>query len=62
MCIATVYIDDAGQMEQVMQDVVTVEFENHGIVLTTILGEKKLLGAKIKQIDFLKHSVTVESS
>jgi len=62
MCIATVYVDDAGQMEKVMQDVVSVEFDNHSILLTTILGEKKRLSAKIKHIDFLKHSVTVESS
>ena len=62
MCIATVYVDDAGQMEKVMQDVVSVEFENNGILLTTILGEERLLVGKIKHIDFLKHTVTVESS
>ncbi|MBL7062388.1 MAG: CooT family nickel-binding protein [Dehalococcoidia bacterium] len=62
MCIATVYVDDAGQLEKVMQDVVSVEFEDHGMLLTTILGEEKLLKGKIKNIDFLKHSVTVESS
>ena len=61
MCIATVYVDDAGQMEKVMQDVVSVIFEDNGILLTTILGEEKLLNGKIKNIDFLKHLVTIES-
>jgi predicted RNA-binding protein len=61
MCIATVYVDDAGQPKEVMQDVVSVEFANHDILLTTILGEEKLLKGKIKNIDFLKHSVIVES-
>lgn len=62
MCIATVYVDEAGQKETVMQDVVSVELEDHGILMTTILGEEKLLKAKIKSIDFLKHTVTIESS
>ncbi|HEX76762.1 MAG TPA: CooT family nickel-binding protein [Dehalococcoidia bacterium] len=60
MCIATVYVDEAGRMERVMQDVISVESENYGILLTTILGEEKLLEGKIKDIDFLKHSVIVE--
>jgi len=62
MCIATVYIDEAGQREEVLQDVISVEASNHGILLTTLLGEEKVLKAKIKYIDFLKHTVTIESS
>ena len=63
MCIATVYAGNAGRMEKIMQDVISVDFDDQGILLTTILGEEKLLdaGTKIKHIDFLKHSVTVES-
>ncbi len=38
-----------------------VEFEDNDILLTTILGEEKLLKGKIKHIDFLKHSLIVES-
>ena len=62
MCIASVYVEDAGQLEKVMQDVVSVEFEDHSILFTTILGEEKLLEGKITNIDFLKHSVTIKSS
>ena len=62
MCIATIYIEDAGQLEKVMQDVVSVEFEDRSILFTTILGEEKLLEGKVKKIDFRKHSVIIESS
>ncbi len=62
MCIATVYINDSGEIEKVMQDVVSIESEGSGILLTTLLGEEKLLTATIKHVDFLKHTVTVESS
>ena len=61
MCIATIYVDDAGQLEKVMEDVVSVNCDNHGVLLTTILGDEMLLSATIKHIDFLKHSVTVKS-
>ena len=62
MCIATVYTDDAGKLELVMQDVISIESDDHDILLDSILGERKLLKAKIKHIDFLKHSVTVEAN
>ena len=61
MCIATVCINDAGEMEKVMQDVVSIESDDSGIMLITLLGEEKLLTATIKHVDFLKHTVTVES-
>lgn len=61
MCIATVYHDDADQMKAIMQDVVSVDFENDSILLTTLLGETKLFEGQIKHIDFLKHLVIVES-
>ena len=62
MCITTVYADDNGQKEMVMQDVIYIEFDNNDILLTTILGERKSLAAKITYIDFLEHSVTVNSN
>jgi len=61
MCIATVYVDDSGKIEKVMQDVVSVKLKDEGILITTILGEEKLLDGRIRNIDFLKHLVTVES-
>lgn len=60
MCIATVYIDTVSGKEEVMGDVVLVECENDGLRLTALLGEQKLLQAKVKSIDFLEHSVVVE--
>ena len=62
MCIATVYSDDAGKLELLMQDVVSIESDENDMLLNTILGEKKLLKARIKYVDFLKHSVTVEAN
>jgi predicted RNA-binding protein len=60
MCIAKIYVDDGVQREEVMRDVVLVEEEGGGLSLTGILGEEKLLQARIKRVDFLEHSVLLE--
>ena len=58
MCLATVYIEDDGQREKVMQDVAWIEPANGGLELITLLGERKLFQAQIKRID-LMHSLIV---
>jgi predicted RNA-binding protein len=60
MCLATVYIDAGSRKEEIMHDVVLVESENRGVLLTTLLGEEKLLQAEVKNIDFLEHTVLLE--
>ena len=57
MCIATIYVGTGSQMDEIMKDVISIESENGDILLTDILGEQKFLQAKIKNIDFVKHSV-----
>ena len=39
MCLATVYIEDDGQREKVMQDVAWIEPANGGLQLITFLGD-----------------------
>jgi predicted RNA-binding protein len=60
MCLATVYVEDDGQREKVMQDVAWIEPENGGLQLITLLGESKLFQAKIKSIDLVKGSIVLE--
>ena len=62
MCIATAYLDHSGQIEQIMQDVVSAEYDDNGVSLTTILGERQHYKATIKHIDFIKHTLTIQSS
>jgi predicted RNA-binding protein len=60
MCLATVYVEDDGQREKVMQDVAWIEPENGGLQLITLLGESKLFEARIKSIDLVKGSIVLE--
>ena len=60
MCLATVYVEDDGQREKVMQDVAWIEPESGGLVLFTLLGESRRFQARIKSIDLIKGSIVLE--
>jgi predicted RNA-binding protein len=60
MCLSTVYIESNGQREEVMRDVAWVEFEGEAVELFTLMGDKKLVNAKIKRIDLMNGFMTFE--
>ncbi len=61
MCIATVYVDNNGELKEAMRDVVRIEAENGRFQLVNLLGEEKYLEGKLKRIDFWEgHSVVIE--
>ena len=61
MCIATVYLDTGGKLEEAMQDVVYIEAENSRFRLVNLVGEEKYLDGKLKRIDFWEeHAVVIE--
>jgi len=61
MCIATVYLDTDGELEEAMQDVIYIEAENSRFHLVNLIGEEKYLEGKLKRIDFWEeHSVVIE--
>lgn len=63
MCVATVYIESNGGLEEAMADVIRVEVEDGGLRLTNLLGEEKYVRGVLKSIDFWEeHSVIVEPS
>ncbi len=60
MCLATVYIEDDGQREEVMQDVAWIKPANGGLQLTTLLGESKLFQAQIESIDLMNSLIVLK--
>ncbi len=61
MCMATVYSDDGAHREEVMRDVVWIEAEGNGFLCFSLLGDRKFLKGKLKNIDFLEeHKVVIE--
>jgi len=57
MCEATVFVKTDGQEREIMRDVAHVEWEGDVLVLSSLLGEQKLVRGRIEKIDFLKHIV-----
>ena len=60
MCLATVFIEDDGQRERVMQDVAWIKPTDNGLQLTTLLGESRLFQAKIESIDLMKSTIILK--
>ena len=60
MCLATVYIEENGQQEKVMQDVAWIEPANGGLELITLLGERQSFQAQIERIDLMNSLIVLK--
>jgi len=60
VCLATVYLEDEGQREEVMRDVAWIVPESGGLELFPLLGESRLFQARIKSIDLVNGSIVLE--
>jgi predicted RNA-binding protein len=60
MCLATVYVENDGQHEEVMQDVAWIRPQGGGLQLISFMGESRLLQAQIKSIDLVHSSIVLE--
>ncbi len=60
MCLATVYVENDSQREEVMQDVAWIEPANGGFRLITLLGESKLIQAQIESIDLMNSLIVLK--
>ena len=59
MCLAKAYYS-GNNGETVMADIASVEITDGKMLLQTLFGEKKEVTGRIKSIDFMKSSITLE--
>ncbi|MFA5808852.1 MAG: CooT family nickel-binding protein [Thermoleophilia bacterium] len=57
MCELTVYLLDEDREELVMEDVATITPDGERLVLTDLLGQQKIVEAKLKELKLLEHKV-----
>jgi predicted RNA-binding protein len=62
VCLATVYVQNEGQREEVMRDVAWVEPHGSALRLVTLMGESKLLEGKIIHVDLLHSSIVLQAT
>ena len=60
MCLATVYVENDNQKEELMQDVAWIEAGSGGLQVISFMGESRLLQAEIKSIDLVNSSIVLE--
>ena len=61
MCLSKVYVDRSGGRELLMEEITSLEFGDDKLLFKTLFGEQKEIGASIRQIDFLTHSIVLEN-
>lgn len=57
MCEARVFIEKAGKLEDLMDNVVTIKPEGDKLLLVDLFGEQKFVEAAVKEIKLLDHQV-----
>ena len=61
MCLSKAYVDRNGKRELLMEEIASVKIEDEKLLLSTLFGEQKEIGANIREIDFLTHSIFLEN-
>ena len=59
MCLSKAYVDRDGKRELLMKEIASVKIEDEKLLLRTLFGEQKEIGANIREIDFLTHSIVL---
>jgi predicted RNA-binding protein len=60
MCLSKAYLERNGKRQLVAEDVASIEFSGETLRLKTLFGELKEVGASVREIDFLTHSILLE--
>ncbi len=61
MCLAKAYFKDR-EAEPVLEDIAVAETRDGKLLLRTLFGEQKEIEATIREIDFRKSTIVLESS
>ena len=60
MCQSSVYMEKEGEEQEILKDAILVEPVDNGVKIQAIFEAPKLVKARIKRIDLLKHKVILE--
>ncbi|HOA36055.1 MAG TPA: CooT family nickel-binding protein [Bacillota bacterium] len=60
MCQSSVYLVKDGREELVMEDVSVIKPQGEELLLVGMLGEKKQVKAKIKELQLMDHRILLE--
>ncbi len=61
MCLSKAYVEKNGDRELLMEEIASVEIEDNKLLFKTLFGEQKEVEAKVRQIDFMTHSIFLDN-
>ncbi len=64
MCLARVYREAGGKPELrnlLLCDVIRIEFQDNGLLITDLVGESRFVGAGVRSVDFMEGSVLLNA-
>jgi len=61
MCLSKAYADRNGKRELLMEEITSLQVRGEKLLLTTLFGEQKEVGADIREINFMTHSIFLEN-
>ncbi|MBI5507820.1 MAG: CooT family nickel-binding protein [Deltaproteobacteria bacterium] len=59
MCESAAYLKEGKTERLLMREVASIRPHADGLVLTDVLGEEQIVNARVAEIDFLGHRVTL---
>ena len=59
MCLSKVFLDNGSNRSLLVEDVASLKEEGNHLVLRTLFGEQKEINARIREIDFLNHTIVL---
>ncbi|MDH7488168.1 MAG: CooT family nickel-binding protein [Anaerolineae bacterium] len=62
MCQAIVFLMHGEEKREIMRDVIALEADGDEVRIRSFFDAPQTLRARVRQIDFLKHTVTLEPS
>lgn len=62
MCESNAYIDKEGKEELLLKDVTNIKYQDGKWKISDILGEQKIISAKLKEINLLEHKIIFEEN
>lgn len=60
MCEAIVFLVKDGDLEKVMENVVTLHPDGNQLLLTDLFGEQKIVTAQVDKVDLLEHEIILK--
>ena len=60
MCLSKAFLDKNGDKELLLDEVASLKVEGENLVLRTLFGEEKELKGRVREVDFMKHTILLD--